>query len=1284
MNAHQIFNAYNKLPSPVFILNINTYETIFQNEQARVDFSYSDEQLIGSSIFTLTDKQNSTELLQLINAIKEGLIDQRLLYLVHPHRGNLWSEVKASRTNFDTKEVCILLVSIRHGQSASPSIDPIEKQVLDNQADLVSRFLPDTTLLYVNDAYCKAFGKTREELLGTKYIQFLPAQEREAIVRGLKQFSPEKNQISRIVIAQAPNLNQNWYEWVDQAFFSETGELLYFQSTGRNISDRMEIEIMLRKSIIASEYNLDYSPDWFFRLDQKGTILELSDRFRARVFAINQECIGENIQNIFALKEARMFMNNLSKVLATKEMAIFEFSSEEGGQQFFFECQMLPLKQDEVFAIIRDIQKRKQVENQLAQSQHTVNSFVENAPLGILAVNEKGDYVLSNPASSKMFGYTKEEFLQLNIVDLVDDHSKSISLELFQQLKKNGNSVADLKLKRKDGSTFWCALNAIYIRDDLFAAFHIDISERVKIRQDLANEKALLSGLLNSIPDVVFYKDLQGRYLGGNPAFAQFIGKPLDEIIGKSNHGLFDKEHAEAFNERDRELIRLKESMVFEETVPNSEGHLVPLETLKAPFYSNKGELLGMLGLSRDIRERKKQEQILIFKTKFQQILMQLAGRMINLHSDEADTVINEMLAEIGEFFQVDRAYIFEYDMEAYTASNTFEWCAEGITPEIDNLQNTPLDYMSLWMQAHTKNQSLIIDDVLALPEGDGTREVLEPQGIITLIAVPYSINHELIGFIGFDAVREKKVWTESEMELLQFLAELLANFERRTRYEKHLFENEHLLRLATQASGTAIWDWDLSKGIITLSPVIRNILGNPEMELIIQADTYYKLVHPDDADMVHEKILRCADRITESFEAEYRMRHQQGGYVWVSDRGSVSEWDRNGQSIRLSGTITDITQRKNLELRLRESEQQFRLLAENMKDVVYLIRDGEHKISYMNHSFEKIFDRPAEGLYENFNVFFESIHPDDREKVSENLDEYYDSKDFIELNFRILTRSGEIRWILLRSSKVFDENGSHFARVGIASDISKTKEEAERLKNTLVLERQLSELKTVFIQKASHEFRTPLATIMATTESLKAYRDRMTSEEMDTRLDKIAGQVNHLKRNMEDLLSLTRLKDESKSFVPQASDIVGFTQNIANLLSTVPEFKHHIKTQMPKHPVVIDFDSNLMQRILSNAIDNAAKYSDPTNPILLTIEDQQEEIIIKVQDSGIGIPANEIHRLYEPFFRASNVTKQHGTGLGLPIIQEAVQLHGGQIDVQSEVNVGTTLTFIFPKKKIK
>jgi PAS domain S-box-containing protein len=260
-------------------------------------------------------------------------------------------------------------------------------------------------------------------------------------------------------------------------------------------------------------------------------------------------------------------------------------------------------------------------------------------------------------------------------------------------------------------------------------------------------------------------------------------------------------------------------------------------------------------------------------------------------------------------------------------------------------------------------------------------------------------------------------------------------------------------------------------------------------------------------------------------------------------------------------------------------------------------------------------------------------------------------------------------------------------ANVGFHLDLTERKQaevmmqEQSRLQLVLEKQKNLSSLKSRFFYMASHEFRTPLAAILATTETLTRYRERLTDEQITERLNNIGQHVNHLKAIIENMLNLARIQARRIEFNPATLNLDALCTSVLDEFRSQLDIKHEFlyTCNDPQRKAILD--PQLMRQIMTNLISNAVKYSPETRPISVKVEYTNEAIILKVSDTGIGIPAADLKQLFEPFHRAENVGTISGTGLGLVITKELVELHGGIITVESQVGVGTTFTINIPQK---
>ncbi|MBK8030875.1 MAG: PAS domain S-box protein [Chloroflexi bacterium] len=305
-------------------------------------------------------------------------------------------------------------------------------------------------------------------------------------------------------------------------------------------------------------------------------------------------------------------------------------------------------------------------------------------------------------------------------------------------------------------------------------------------------------------------------------------------------------------------------------------------------------------------------------------------------------------------------------------------------------------------------------------------------------------------------------------------------------------------------------------------------------------------------------------------------------------------------------------------------------------------------------------------------------IHPDDRAGAEERAKRAWQENPHSDA-FRIVRPDGEIRHLNLHSVTLFGDNGLPTKIIGAAWDITEHKHSEEALRQALAAEQELGELKSRFVSMASHEFRTPLAAIMALAESLSIYRHKMDDAQIERRLEKIRQQVDHMIAIMDDVLQLARLQTGRMEFVPAPGDLDALCRDVIEELDIQSSNRGRIVYTAPELAPALSFDVRLMRQVIHNLLANALKYSPADKIVKLKLSQDNVNIYLQVIDEGIGIPPDDQKYLFEPFHRGRNVGTIPGTGLGLSITKQFVELHGGTINVASEVDAGTTFIVTMP-----
>ncbi|MGA0350973.1 MAG: PAS domain S-box protein, partial [bacterium] len=223
-----------------------------------------------------------------------------------------------------------------------------------------------------------------------------------------------------------------------------------------------------------------------------------------------------------------------------------------------------------------------------------------------------------------------------------------------------------------------------------------------------------------------------------------------------------------------------------------------------------------VMTVNRDITETKQLQAEQKSQNELLEILIQTAMTFINLPVDHTEQAINHSLHQLGEFVGADRFYVFSYDLTAMTTSNTHEWCSEGIEPMIDALQDVPLEGFDVWLNHHLEGETYYIPDVTGMDPGDPVYNILEPQGIKTLLSMPLFQEGKLVGFIGLDYVRHFHQITPWEEKLLKVFAEMLSNIKNRSQLLKQITDNRNFLNDIIQNSPSVIYTKD-DRGCYTL-----------------------------------------------------------------------------------------------------------------------------------------------------------------------------------------------------------------------------------------------------------------------------------------------------------------------------------------------------------------------------------------------------------------------------------------------------------------------------------
>jgi PAS domain S-box-containing protein len=491
-------------------------------------------------------------------------------------------------------------------------------------------------------------------------------------------------------------------------------------------------------------------------------------------------------------------------------------------------------------------------------------------------------------------------------------------------------------------------------------------------------------------------------------------------------------------------------------------------------------------------------------------------------------------------------------------------------------------------------------------------------------------------------------------------------------RVQKRLEESERRLRYVLEATGEGVWDWNIATGLVTHNHQWCRIIGVDDDHLAHSLEIFSALLHEDDRDRVLERLQSCLAGRTR-YQSEHRMRLQDGGVVWVLDRGDVVERDAAGAPLRMVGSFVDISERKAAELALGVRTEMLNAIFELSPDG-FISFDESLRVTYASPAFTRMTGmqfEPMRGLSET--EFATQLNQlctaSGKFRGFEALRQSAGQQPSGEREFIELTRAGQRTLeVGLRSSAT-----SAVSQILYFRDVTH--------------ETEVDQMKSEFLATAAHELRTPMASIYGFTEVLLTQDlDEASRKEF---LAIIFRQAELMASILNELLDLARIEARrGKDFQIEE------TQAQKLVLDVVAGFKPPPgraapTLNMPHAPLVIVVDRQKAAQAIVNVLSNAYKYSGPGTSVSISAQWDGDalnqpgggapQVAIRIADQGIGMTPEQCARVSERFYRADASGAIPGSGLGMSIVQEIVELHHGKLQIESQAGQGTTVTLLFP-----
>ena len=461
-----------------------------------------------------------------------------------------------------------------------------------------------------------------------------------------------------------------------------------------------------------------------------------------------------------------------------------------------------------------------------------------------------------------------------------------------------------------------------------------DVTRQAEIEQKLLDEKRYVDSIVRSYPDAIFVLSKRGIFQDARARDKNIFLVQPNSFLGEHYARVLPRDVTLQFDCAIKKLTASSESdsVISIDYEINKGG--------KTHYYEARLTRMGNINIMVIVRDTSKQNEVLQKYQRLsdlQNLLVNISSLYITVEESSLESAINKSLAELGAFVKADRFYVFDYDFEQMTASNTYEWCAGGVEPQINELQDIPVDDMSDWIDNHRNGRMMIHDNVQKLPADSQVRLILEPQGIKSIITMPLMDKGGCTGFIGLDYVRGYHSFSQQEKQLLQVFSRMLINVNNRIEAQANLVENRQLLDDIINHSGSLIVRKNLNGAYELVNSKWEEVTGLSEKEVLGKTDEELFPVKTARQFMINDqKVIQRGEII----EAEEYLEDEEGVRYFISSKFPVR--DKEGHINGMCGMFSEITDRKRAEeaeIKRRKSEAANQAKSEFLSGISHEIR---------------------------------------------------------------------------------------------------------------------------------------------------------------------------------------------------------------------------------------------------------------------------------------------------------------------------------------------------------
>jgi two-component system sensor histidine kinase/response regulator len=482
-------------------------------------------------------------------------------------------------------------------------------------------------------------------------------------------------------------------------------------------------------------------------------------------------------------------------------------------------------------------------------------------------------------------------------------------------------------------------------------------------------------------------------------------------------------------------------------------------------------------------------------------------------------------------------------------------------------------------------------------------------------------------------------------------------------------------LNIAQTAAGIATFDFDFRRNTRICSENFRELLGIPPATSLEDLNRTLSRVHPDDFARVRSAPLETTPA-DPYYRCEYRVMLDSGMERWIGEKAKVSR-AASGDVERITGALIDISDLKRTKAALGSVEIRLERALRGTQDGLWEI-DLLTNVSWYGLRFGEILGYSVEELGCSHEQFATLIHPEDRERVALALDNHLEHRAIYDLEFRVRHKAGHYEWMRARGQAERAADGTPLRLAGAMQLVTDRKLAEQASLDAKLAAEAANRAKSSFLANLSHEIRTPMNGVLGMSQILAETSLDGTQREY---LDIIRGSAKALLSLINGVLDLSKIEADRLELENVEFDLIHMIYETvaATALQTAAKGIELIVTLEAEVPVLVRADPVRLRQVVLNLLGNAVKFTHEghisVRVVNGTATSERASLTIEVTDTGIGIPADRIDRLFKSFSQVDSSTTRHygGTGLGLSIVKRLAELMGGEVGVRSEAGTGST-----------